>query len=167
MADNCPEHPDGYVCERTDKHTLHRCKTEWSFVTWGEPDPVRKPRKKGKKGHTNIEMLEVIHRAMGTDPKKLSRRDDPDTSKEAAKSLRTGSQKHALLVQYALAPDGLTDDEAADRAGLLAKPGCCWWHRSSDLRDDGYIEDIGVRVSPLTGEDRMVCRITDRGREAL
>jgi hypothetical protein len=76
--------------------------------------------------------------------------------------MRSGSQKALLLKVFA---DGsiLTDDEAAERAGLLAKIGCCWWHRCSDLRKEGHIKQVTLKVSRLTGEWRMGCMITDHG----
>lgn len=162
---------EGRACERKGKHTLHRAPTEWSFVTWGEPDPVIRPSKKKKRGHTNAEMVQVIHGVLRLDETpsvNLSRTDDPSTSASSAKSVRTGSQKSLLLVEYSGATDGLTDEEAAEMAGLIDRPGCCWWHRSSDLRDEGKIVDTGeIRISPRTGEERMVCIITEEGRQAL
>lgn len=100
-------------------------------------------------------------------PKFLARADGPATSEKAARSVsvRSRSQKALLLVEYARVEGGLTDEEAADRAGLLAKPKACWWHRSSDLRKDELIVDTGaVRVSTRSGEENMVCVITDLGR---
>jgi hypothetical protein len=96
-----------------------------------------------------------------------SRTDDPPTSKAGAKSvkIRANSQMAQLLVIYLMAFDRfkLTDDQAADESGLLAKAGCCWWKRCSDLRALGLIEAIGTGISPLTGEDRMTCEITEAG----
>jgi hypothetical protein len=80
--------------------------------------------------------------------------------------MRSTSQKALLLRQYADG-DWFTDDEAANLAGLLAKPGCCWWHRCSDLRADGLIETVGTAVSPLTGETRIICQITQAGLNVL
>jgi hypothetical protein len=96
-----------------------------------------------------------------------SRTDDPPTSKAGAKSvkIRANSQMAQLLVIYLMAFDRfkLTDDQAADESGLLAKAGCCWWKRCSDLRALGLIEATGTGISPLTGEDRMTCEITEAG----
>lgn len=171
MASSCPPGPNGEECERTDEHTFHRHQGDWNFITWGVPDPIHRPVKRGKKKgppHSKQEMIDAVHRVLRTDPTKLSRRDDPETSAHAAKAIRSGSQKHRLLLQYATAKEGLTDEEAADRAGLLDLPGCCWWHRSSDLREEGRISDTGqTRVSPRTGEERMVCVITDEGMGIL
>jgi hypothetical protein len=101
---------------------------------------------------------------MPTPASVLHRATDGDTSREAARSvsMRSGSQKARLLDVYANS-GVLTDDEAADRAGLLTKPGCCWWHRCSDLRKEGLIVQVNIKTSKLTGEERMGCVITERG----
>ena len=96
-----------------------------------------------------------------------SRTDDPPTSKAGAKSvkIRANSQMAQLLVIYLMSFDRfqLTDDQAAEASGLLAKAGCCWWKRCSDLRALGLIEPTGAAISPLTGEERMTCEITKAG----
>lgn len=100
-------------------------------------------------------------------PKFLARADDHSTSVAGARSVavRSRSQKALLLVEYDRAEGGLTDEEAAERSGLLAKPKACWWHRASDLRKDGLIEKTDmVRISPRSNEENMVCVITDLGR---
>lgn len=103
---------------------------------------------------------------LATPEKHLYSDDDHDTSKAGAKSvaMRSGSQKALLLNVYANSAV-LTDDEAADRAGLLVKPGCCWWHRCSDLRKEGLIAQVTTKTSQLTGEERMACVITEAGLE--
>ena len=97
-----------------------------------------------------------------------ARASDPSTSHRAAASVkyRAGSQKALLVQAYRRAEGPLTDDEAAHHAGLLAKPGCCWWHRCSDLREDGVIERVGERKSTTgrTNEVVMVCTLTAAGR---
>ncbi len=100
------------------------------------------------------------------DPEPLARRTDPATSRKAADRtpIRATSQNARLLAIYAVV-DNATDDEAAQAAGLLTKPGCCWWHRCSDLRKLCMIEPDGTRISKLTGEERMTCRITPQGRQ--
>ena len=99
--------------------------------------------------------------------KHLTRRDDPPTSKAGAKSVkfRAGTQMALLLQAYfnARFQCALTDDAAAEIAGLRMKAGCCWWHRCSDLRAKGLIESVGIADSPFTGEERMTCQITSAG----
>lgn len=108
-------------------------------------------------------------KSLATPAKHLARSGDSETSRLGAESvaMRSSSQKGILLAIYAKVSEPLTDDEAAERSGLLAKPGCCWWHRSADLRHDGLIVKVGQRRSNLTGEERMTCVITEAGRRAF
>lgn len=111
--------------------------------------------------------METVRR-LETPAVRLSATGGPSTSAAAATNLRTGSQKYKLLHEYASAGSrGLTDEEAAINAGLFSKEGCCWWHRSSDLRVDKFIVDTGTTRVARTGEDRMVCKITELGEGVL
>lgn len=107
--------------------------------------------------------------SLRTPARRLAKNNDTGGSKAGAASvsMRSGTQKALLLEQYATRTEGLTDDEAANLAGLLVKPGCCWWHRCSDLRHDGLIVATGMRESALTKEQRMTCVITDTGKQLL
>lgn len=91
---------------------------------------------------------------------------DHSTSKAGARAVayRAGSQKARLLDAYRGFPrDGLTDEEAAEVAGLRLKPSCCWWKRCNELRQDGRIEPTGAERMGTAGSPRMVCRIVQRG----
>jgi hypothetical protein len=102
-----------------------------------------------------------------------ARRDDPRTSKAGAAvaALTAGSQKGILLAVYAQYPEGLNDEEAAERAGVNMRS--CWWKRSNELRQLHYIEPLtdarGELVTRLSSANvpRMVCAITQLGREVL
>lgn len=106
---------------------------------------------------------------LDVDPRRLARTDDPPTSTAGATSVRyrAGSQKAVLLAVFADAAGPITDAEAAVACGLAAKPGCCWWHRCSDLRTDGLIVQTGTGISPVTGEQAMLSEITDAGRRTV
>lgn len=96
-----------------------------------------------------------------------TRRDDHATSRAGAESVRwrSGSQKQKLLVVYGAAdPDGLTDEEAAGRAGLHKGS---WWKRAGECRQAGVIEPTGETREGEAGVPRIVCRITNKGRELL
>ena len=98
----------------------------------------------------------------------LWRTGDHPTSVAGGKQvkLRRNSQQHQLLIQYFADPNGLTDEEAAVRADLFGGLSC-WWKRCSELRAMGWISDTGdTRLSSADAE-RMVCVITDAGRQAL
>lgn len=165
--ESCPLHPSGHVCSVSGSR--HRDHAAWvihadqapGWVYWSEPEPPPSPfvsKKKPSKG----QLMDAVQRIQGTGSARTS---DPRTSKDAAK-LRTGSQKYLLLVEYGAAED-LTDEEAAERAGLVIQ-NRGWWQRCADLRSEGLIADTGrTRKSSVTNEDRMVCAITDEGRRAL
>jgi hypothetical protein len=93
---------------------------------------------------------------------------DPETSHKAAKSarVRVGSQQWQLLTAYGDAVD-MTADEAGVATGLAFKPGCCFWHRVSDLLKHGYIEPTGAQRVARSGELQRVNRITETGRAKL
>lgn len=104
-----------------------------------------------------------------------SRRGDRSTSIDAGDQVsdregeslqvRAGTHRHRLLWAYsAVFPTGLTDHEAAARAGL-DRPGVCWWKRCSELRQGGWIGDTGrTRTDPVSGAQQMVCEVTESGR---
>ena len=98
----------------------------------------------------------------------MVRRPDPETSHKAAKSarVRVGSQQWQLLAAYGQAVD-MTADEAGVATGLASKPGCCYWHRVSDLLKHGYIEPTGEQRVARSGELQRVNRITETGRARL
>jgi hypothetical protein len=77
-----------------------------------------------------------------------ARSTDPVTSHEAAAASGPSreSQRRKLLRAYAGAgPAGLTADEAGEITGLVDVPNCNYWHRCSDLREQGLIEWDGDR----------------------
>jgi hypothetical protein len=95
----------------------------------------------------------------------LHRNPDQSTSVEGAHNvqMRSGTQKVKLLAAYAIYFE-LTDDEAASYADLLH---ATYWRRCGELRDLGFIEDTGKIRPGRAGVNRMVCRITKAGHEAL
>ena len=94
-----------------------------------------------------------------------ARTTDPDTSHASAKRpFQRGSQRHRLLTEYSVRPEGLTDEEAASLAGIKAG---CPWKRCSELREMGMIQATGrVRESSM-GAMQQVCAITFGGRRML
>ncbi|MCP3810794.1 hypothetical protein NLX62_00305 [Mycobacteriaceae bacterium Msp059] len=105
-----------------------------------------------------------------------ARRTDPGTSHNAGRANRGSRQSHQrkMLEAYMSARlrGGLTDHEAAVRAGLN-QPGICWWHRASDLRAAGLIEWVtrpdGSRVT-VRGDNGVsvgMSQITETGIESI
>lgn len=126
----------------------------------------------------------VVHRPgecsdLSSSVKKNYRSNDPATSKAAAESVifRSGSQKAKLLSVYAKQIEGreeiqgLTDEEAAEQAGLSLSSE--YATRCSELRDSGFIEpltnDSGTVLTRegKAGVERMLCYITSKGLFAL
>jgi len=97
----------------------------------------------------------------------MARHTDPITSHLGASDvrLRRDSQKVQLLIEYAKRP--MTDEEAGYASKLAMKPKCCYWKRCSELRDLGFIADMGVTRLSSAGSAMMVCDLTREGRIAL
>ena len=93
-----------------------------------------------------------------------ARDNDPATSHAALAKGRASrrSDCERLLSQYRRAgARGLTDAEAAERAGLLASG---YWKRCSDLRTAGSIAPTGETRLGANGRHLMVCRISEAER---
>lgn len=91
-----------------------------------------------------------------------ARRSDPVTSHEAALKVRPGSARAALLQAHVHAPDGLTDEEACEAAGLsLASE---YATRCSELMRAGLLRDTTWTRTGSSGMQRLVRTITDEGR---
>lgn len=162
----CPTHPElGYDCTMDGRHLDHAALVDGEWVFWQSPAPER-PSTMTRRGKSLGEILDIA-RNLESDPLKLARSDDPSTSRAAAVKLKTGSQKYMLLEQFIEHPDGLTDEEAATYTGLIERRGCCWWHRCSDLRQDGLIIDTGRTRPGASGDERMVCVATQEGVDLL
>lgn len=81
---------------------------------------------------------------------------DQTTSAAAAASLPKITDQHRiLLIEFERAgQDGLTDEEAADRAGLPVRS--CWWKRCGELRSAGLIRATGATRKGQAGRERIV-----------
>lgn len=116
---------------------------------------------------TLLDLIDEIEQAKEheTDQREgRARNSDPLTSHLGAVSIsyRSGSQKAKLLQAYATAgANGLTDEEAAERAGLSMRS--CYWKRCSELRQDGYVAETGQTRLGSAGVARLVCSITNSG----
>lgn len=91
--------------------------------------------------------------ARNTTPSARTR--DPWTSHVAAGSVQSAAVTHreTLLKVYADNPDGLTDEEACNLAGIPSA-----WRRCSELRALGLIEDTGRSRPQSSGRHGRVCR---------
>ena len=93
------------------------------------------------------------------------RRTDPATSRQAAFAVKPNTAQHKLLVAHRDRPVGLTDEEAAELAGL--DPRSEYATRCSELMRKGYIVDTELTRAGASGQARMVRRITQDGLTAL
>lgn len=101
-----------------------------------------------------------------------SRTADPATSHAAAREIkvRAGSQRGYLLVSFArkdvLDGGGLTDEEAMVVSAFVHQSSE-YSKRCSELREAGYIEPTGETRTGSSGLQRIVSRITEKGRAAV
>lgn len=89
-------------------------------------------------------------------PPPMVRREDPDTSKDAAVRVRksAGRLRHLVLVAHQLAPNGLTDDELAERYPEENPPSL--GKRRSELAAEGHVRDSGRRRMTRRGSSAIV-----------
>ena len=95
-----------------------------------------------------------------------ARRNDPETSREAAEGSLPGWMSHAMQILPAFLHADLTAYEASVKSGII-EISACPWHRVSDLKRLGLIEPTGKKRKGATDRMQMVHRITDKGRAAL
>ena len=94
-----------------------------------------------------------------------ARRSDPQTSHDAARLIKPGSARHALMQAHNDHRDGLTDEEAALIANLaLASE---YATRCSELSREGLLMDTPMARVGSSGMLRLVRRITFYGIEAI
>jgi hypothetical protein len=152
---------------------------EWLNVHLGRA--AESPNRTTTVSHAFLKQLRDERDAMQTaleaarQPVSRARSTDPETSHRAAAAPtnlgRWNGQRHRLLQAYEDAHNGyhptddLTDEEAGAIAGL-AFTRACYWKRCGELRQLGYIEPTGERVSN-SGNAVMTCSLTARGRAAL
>lgn len=102
-----------------------------------------------------------------------SRSTDPDTSRAAEPvRIKAGTQRARLLAAFAVheigraihETPGLTDEQA-----MLCAEGVAYTSeyakRCSELREGGFIEPTGETRIGAAGAQRIVSRITDKGRQ--
>lgn len=93
------------------------------------------------------------------------RNSDPATSRSVVKESmpRQGTQAYSLLIAHMRNPNGLTDEEAAEKAGL--NPRSEFRTRCSTLRNLGLIADTLFTRKSSMGRDNIVRVITPAGIE--
>ncbi len=95
----------------------------------------------------------VFPRAPATDPTRLARTTDPETSHEAARTVSTEALKGRLLGLITLQP-GLTRGHYEEISGIA---GYALSKRLSDLVGDGLVVYEGTLESPVSGRQQSRC----------
>ena len=92
---------------------------------------------------------------------------DPQTSKAGAESVKVTAKSQAakLLMAHYRHPDGLTDEEAADIAGL--NPRSEYRTRCSTLRNMGLLDDTLFTRQSSMGRQNIVRIITPAGKALI
>lgn len=95
------------------------------------------------------------------------RNDDHETAKQGAKHVSKSAPnlRTRLLAAYIEAgSDGLTDEEAAERIGVLDT---CYWKRCNELRQLALIMPTTRARAGRKGVKRMVSVVTGVGRNTV
>jgi hypothetical protein len=92
----------------------------------------------------------------------IARDSDPVSSHRGADHIasKAKTQRATLLAVYRAYPEGLTDEEASNLAGIEGG-----WKRCSELRNLGLIAVSGKRQAS-SGVEVRVCSLTEFGRYA-
>jgi hypothetical protein len=100
-----------------------------------------------------------------------SHRDDPSTSRDAARANfpRSGSQRHRVLQAVADAGQrGLTAEEAAHATGMRSGvSGNSAAKRLSELKQAGYVESVGLTRKTANGCEAQVFAATAKALREL
>jgi hypothetical protein len=93
----------------------------------------------------------------GTPAYKLVRRDDPDTSHEAAESVDTKRLERLVYETISVYPDGCIQDEVL--AMHPGKPYSSITARFRALLDKGYIQETGFTRPGKSGKKQRVLKV--------
>lgn len=107
-------------------------------------------------------MSEAFHNPFGTDPRKLVRRDAPDTSIEAAANVDTSALEWIVYKAIrSYGERGCISDQLL--ATFKTYPYSSITARYRALLDKNYIEDTGERRPGKSGRNQRVMRAVKRG----
>jgi len=102
----------------------------------------------------------MTEKIFGTDPRKLVRRNDPDTSHAAAAKVDTSRLEQMVYDAIkTFGERGCISDEV--RAKFENFPYSSVTARYRALLDNGYIEDTGVRRKGISGKTQRVMRVVN------
>ena len=93
----------------------------------------------------------------GTDPKLLVRREDPETSHQAAHAVKSGELEQLVFETIKRFNDGCTQDDVL--ALHPTKPYSSITARFRALLDKGFIEDTGQRRPGRSGKLQRIVKV--------
>ncbi len=103
------------------------------------------------------DMQKDIDKFFGSPAFKLSRKDSPPTSKQAALLVNTTSLEQLVYETIGKFPDGCIQDDVL--AMLPNKPYSSVTARFKGLLEKGYIEDTGLTRAGMSGKQQRVLKV--------
>jgi hypothetical protein len=103
-----------------------------------------------------MQNLDLFDTAFGTIPKKLVRRQDPDTSHAAANAVNTTKLEQMVYEAICKFPNGCISDQLLSIFDGYPYSSITARYRS--LLDKGFIEDTGERKSGRSGRQQRVMK---------
>ena len=119
---------------------------------------------------TSVYFKDTFDKVFGTSIKSMARRNDLDTSYEAARDASKKAPNHRLIALHAFSEHGpMTDYELAEKTGLQQNS---IGKRRKDCQDIGLVDFFMIdgekeRRKTPSGSSAYVWQITNQGREFL
>ena len=106
-----------------------------------------------------MKTIDLFERYFGTEPKKLVRTNDPDTSHAAANSVDTSQLESMVYEVISKYPDGCIADDVERELAHLRSHSIT--PRFAPLMRKGFIFDTGERRMASSGRSQRVVKVTE------
>ena len=106
-----------------------------------------------------MKTIDLFERYFGTEPKKLVRTNDPDTSHAAANSVDTSQLESMVYEVISKYPDGCIADDVERELAHLRSHSIT--PRFAPLMRKGFIFDTGERRKASSGRSQRVVKVTE------
>jgi len=106
-----------------------------------------------------MKTIDLFERYFGTEPKKLVRTNDPDTSHAAANSVDTSQLESMVYEVISKYPDGCIADDVERELAHLRSHSIT--PRFAPLMRKGFIVDTGERRMASSGRSQRVVKVTE------
>ena len=104
-----------------------------------------------------MKQITIFDNIFGTDPIKLFKRDGPDTSEDAAKSLDTSRLEQIVYEVACKYPNGcILEDFEKELSHMRV---CSISPRISTLIEKGYLMDTGERKKASSGRNQRIIKV--------